>query len=581
MRVLLLHPEDSPRSGPWTRQRWDLIVDLGQSSGFSAQAWTEQHGCPVLRADSFRQGIADVKRVRQIFSAARGRLLDQEGIDWWDLTSISVAQEALTVLALQRVAAEISGSGELWATRSGWPAGTVARLAGCPLSSFGESALGRLADRAVHYARLVRRFSAAQIKEIFLDKYDSGYQWRSRFAAKWKRCADPVVLLPSAYGNVSRMGAAYARMLPRQSFLMVATRQSAKQFAPPSNVQVRDLADYAKAGNSSAEVASLHRRWFELKADLMSSPESRMLVQAGVLNTFPAWIRNGIGVRDAWREVIEREPVCGVLCGDDSNLYTRLPVFLAAARKIPTLDFHHGAFDGRYLLKDLPCDLYLAKNEMEQDYLSRVCSLPCERIMLGAPARAEGSAHESRREGHSAILFSEPYEAAGMRADEVYREILPALCRVASEHGRSVILKLHPFESRSQRCRAVRAILPAEVHRLVTVRDGSLTNELLLQAWFGITVESTTVMDCLEAGVCCFLCGWLTLSPYEYVQQYARFGVGEVLQSADQIGEIPRRIEEFYKRRATIQNLWDAIDPATLQRLLTSGSREPSGTRSA
>src|SRR3974390_1342513 len=37
MRVLLLHPDDSPRQGPWSRQRWDLIVDLGKSSTFSQE----------------------------------------------------------------------------------------------------------------------------------------------------------------------------------------------------------------------------------------------------------------------------------------------------------------------------------------------------------------------------------------------------------------------------------------------------------------------------------------------------------------------------------------------------------------
>lgn len=582
MRVLLVHPEDSPRRGPWTRRNWDLIVDLGKSSRFSAQEWSEQYRCPVLRTDSFRQGIADGKRVRQIFSIGRGRLLDEEGLDWWDLTSLLVVPEALALLALERVAAEISPSAELWATRPGWPAATLAALAGRTCHSFGQSAWARSTARALHYAAFVRRFSAAQIKEIFLDKYDAGYRWRSYLAAKPKRCSDPVVLLPSAYGNVSRMGFAYARLLPQQSFLMVATRQSAKQFAAPANVQVRDLAAYAPAEPSAKEMASLAQRWFELRADLDSTSESRMFSQAGILEAFPGWIRDGMGARNAWREVIEREPVRGVLCGDDSNLYTRLPVLLAARRKIPTVDFHHGAFDGRYLLKELSCDLYLAKNEMERDYLSRICGLPSARIMIGAPLGLARVAKDPEREkGASVIFFSEPYEAAGMRADEVYREILPALCRVAGEHGRTVILKLHPFETRSQRSRMIRDILSSADQKLVTMRDGPLTNELWSKAWFGITVESTTVMDCLENGVCCFLCGWLALSPYEYMQQFSRFGVGEVLQSAEQIGDAPRRLEEFRNQRATTPNLSQPVDPAMLQRWLTTGLHEPSNTRSA
>jgi hypothetical protein len=115
----------------------------------------------------------------------------------------------------------------------------------------------------------------------------------------------------------------------------------------------------------------------------------------------------------------------------------------------------------------------------------------------------------------------------------------------------------------------------------VTVVDGPLTEELMSRAWFGITVESTTVLDCLQNGVACFLCGWLTLSQFEYAQQYARFGVGEVLQSAEQIAEIPRRLTEFHKRPANPAALWKTADPAELQEWLTSAPHEPAGARSA
>ena len=582
MRVLLLHPEDSPRTGPWARHRWDLIVDLGGSSRFSEEAWAQQYGCPVLRTDSFREGIADVKRVRQMFSQGRGHLIDEEGIDWWDLVSLLVVSEALTLLTLGRVTAQISPSAELWATRPGWLASTVATLARSSLRSFGDNPPVRLAARAMHYAGLVRRFSAAQIKEIFLDKYDPGYRWRSHFASRPKPGAQPVVLLPSAYENVSRMAAAYAHLLRQQSFLMVATRRSAKQFSPPPNVQVRDLAAYANIDSSSAELMSLVERWTKLRADLCLSPELRGFSQAGLLDLFPAWLRDGLRVRDAWREVLEREPVCGVLCGDDSNLYTRLPVLLAATRKIPTVDFHHGALDGRYLLKQLPCDVYLAKNEMERDYLVRVCGLSGARISIAAPPGHVRPAAEPRAStGTSAIFFSEPYEVAGLRADEVYREILPALCRIAGGSGCSVIIKLHPFESCSQRRRIVANILVPEDRKLVTVLDGPLTRELLSRAWFGMTVESTTVVDCLQYGVCCFLCAWLAFSRYEYVQQYARFGVGEVLHNVEQLGEIPKRVADYYHRGATAVNLADPVDPAMLQRWLTSGLGERSGARSS
>ena len=494
--------------------------------------------------------------------------------------SLLVAPDALTLLALLSVAKEISPSAELWSTRPGGVAGILAIMLNRSVQNFGSSVLARSATRAMHFVKLVRRLSPAQIMQIFLDKYDSGYHCRSYLAARGKSCAEPVVLQPSAYENVSRMAAAYARLLPGQPCLLVATRQSAKRFVPPPNVQVRDLAAYATVKSSMAEVQSLIERWVRLRGDLQSSPDLRVLLNAGLTNSFPGWIRDGLAVRNAWREVLEHEPVCGVLCGDDSNLYTRLPVLLAARRNLPTVDFHHGAFDGRYVLKELPSDVYLAKNEMERDYLLRVCGLTPDKVVIGSPPSGDARLVTERDHpaGSSVILFSEPYEVAGMRPEEVYRELLPSLCGVARESGHGVIIKLHPFESLSQRRRMVRDILTPEDCKLVIVVDGPLTSELMARAWFAITVESTTVIDCLENGICCFLCGWLSLSPFEYVQQYARFGVGEVLQNAQQLSEIPIRLAGFHSRLAIKPNLSRTVDPVMLQRWLTK-SHDDSGAR--
>ncbi len=585
MRVLVLQPEDFPGVGPWAREHWDLILDLGKSSQYSVEKWARQCGCPVLRADSFRGGVEDVRRVREIFSAGRGRLIDSEGIDWWDLTSLLVAQEVLTVLALRRLAEEISSTAELWTTRSGGPASLLAVVLQRSIRIFGDSGVSRSTALVMRYAGLARRFSASQIKEIFFDKYDSGYRWRARFATRHRACAKPVVLVPSAYGNVSRMAAAYARLLPEQRFLMVATRRSGRQFTPPANMEVRDLADYANGSPSEGELNSLLARWTQLRSDLDSSPELTALSRAGVLDPVAAWMRDGLSIRNAWQEVLEREPVSGVLCGDDSNRYTLLPVLLAARRKIPTVDFHHGAFDGRYLMKELPCDVYLAKNEMERDYLLRLCDLPPEKVVIASPSPRSRAGSESQPGPRtSAIYFSEPYEVVGMRAAEVYAELLPQLCRLARSNGRRVVVKLHPFESLTQRRRMVESILSPEDYKLVTLIDGPLTDELMSRAWFGITVESTTVMDCLQKGIPCFLCGWLPLWPFEYAHQYARFGVGEVLDRAEQVSEIPLRLEDFNHRHPApaVETPGDparakitaATDPAMLQRWLTRGLTE-------
>src|SRR5271165_1145676 len=581
MRVLLLHPEDSPRRGLWSGQRWDLVVDLGKSSRFSEQEWEEICRCPILRSDVLREGVSDAKRVREILAAGEGRLIDEEGIDWWDL-NLRFVPEMLALLTLQRVAGEISTQAELWATRAGWQAGVLQTLCNRPVRIFGSGRIARTAAQAGHYAGVVRRFSSAQIKEIFLDKYDSSYRWRSRFASRPQPSTQPVVLLPSAYVNVSRMAAAYARLLPEQPFLLIAARHSARQFDPPRNVQVRDLAAYATPEFPEREAESLVAGWAKLRADLQSWKELRVLTQAGMLQAFPGWLRDGLGIRNAWREVLKREPVSGVLCGDDSNMTTRIPVVLAVKKEIPTADFHHGAFDGRYLLKKLASDIYLTKSEMERDYLVRTCGLPAERLVLASPTPAAGCAPAvpRKQEAAAAIFFSEPYELAEMRAEEVYREILPPLARLAQVHGRSLILKLHPFESRSQRAAIVHEALTADLAKSVTVVEGPLTAELISRAWFGVTVESTAVVDCLDHGVTCFLCAWLKHSPYGYLEQYARFGVGEILSEASDLGEIPARLARLSheSQRARLPQI---ANPAELKQWLTSKSHELRGVRSA
>ena len=529
----------------------------------------------MLRADSFRRGVDDLRAIRQLFSAGRSRLLDSEGIDWWDLTSLVVVPQAEDALILRRLAAEITPAAELWATRSSWPCNAWEVLLQRPVRTFSGNPLARSAASVTHYARLFRRFPPRQIKQIFLDKYDSGYRWRSRFAPANKPLAQSVVLLPSAYENVSRMAAAYARLLPDRTFLLVATRESAKKFVTPQNVQVRDLAIYAKHTSPAGEIASILLKWEALKTELRSlAREFEVLLQAGVFDPLPQWFRDCLCARDAWREVIEREPVSGVLCGDDSNIYTRLPVLLAAKRKIPTVDFHHGALDGRYLLKDLPSDAYLVKTGMERDYLTRICGLARERLVDGAPLPLSAQPGESQPQDAAgpAIFFSEAYENGGLRAEEVYREILPALCRVAIEAGRRVILKLHPFESVAERKRLVRSLLSAKEHKLVTIIAGPSSVRLLAQAWFGITIESTTVLECLSSGVPCFLCGWLSLSSYGYREQYARFGIGEMLRSAEEIAEIPSRIASLRSLPRKQQGFGKVATPEELRRLLTVGS---------
>ncbi len=302
--------------------------------------------------------------------------------------------------------------------------------------------------------------------------------------------------MPSAYTNVSRMSVAYASMLPEQSFLVVATRRSGTHFDSLPNVACASLAAYASGPEPQTEYPEILGKWKNLKQRLALVPEMDLLLRAGLLEKFPNHFRDGLAVRNAWRSLLSQEQIVTVMCGDDSNPYTRLPVLLARQKGIPTLDFHHGALDGRFLMKELPSDLYLAKGEMERDYLLRICGLPPERVAVAGPARSRTIPTQERAQDEKSqiLFFSEPYESAGWRAEEIYREILPPLARLAHESGCKLVVKLHPFESR---------------------------------------------------GVPCFLCEWLTSSPYGYTSQYARFGVGRILQSREELNEIPRVMTEL------------------------------------
>ena len=569
MRVLLLHPEDFPQRGPWSREHWDLIVDLGRSSFSTVGGWEKIMGVPVLRADSVRQDVEDLRQVRKLLSRGMGRLTDEVGIDWWELTSLLIMSEVEAVLAFQRLLPQIEGVREIWTTRPGSPASAVGALVNLPLRSFFDQPWARFGTGVRHYGSLLQRFPARQIKEIFLDKYDSRYKWRARFASRSPALRQSCILLPSAYVNVSRMAAAYAELLPQESFLIVATRQSGRLSSLPPNVQTRDLAAYVESGPPIRESAALLEAWTRLKADLRAIPEFAILSQAGMLDLFPRWFQDGLVARDAWRRVLEREPVCGVLCGDDSNLYTRLPVILAAKRGVPTVDFHHGAMDGRYLVKDLPCDKYLAKNAMEQDYLLRVCGLAPERLVPGAPplAQAKSVPHAVPAESSCAVFFSEPYETWGARAEEVYREILPRLCRVARESDHHVIVKLHPFESLSQRTRMLRELMSEQDFRQIAVVDGPLSPQLLSKTWFGVSIESTTALDCFLRGVPCFVCGWLRLSPFGYVEQYARSGIAQILREASELDRIPEFLASP-RNRVAPEGFSKPADAETLRQLL-------------
>ncbi|MGA9546006.1 MAG: hypothetical protein WBQ85_20695 [Candidatus Sulfotelmatobacter sp.] len=532
---------------------------------------------PILQSDTLWRGIEDFESIRQLLDAGRNQLLDETGLDWWDLVSVLIYPELRDAVLLGRLAKQLDATAELYATRQAWPANGVALLLQRSLRTFPDTSRS---SHFRHYSDVLRRFSFDQLAQIFLDKYDLRYRWRSRFAARQRGMLGPSVLLPSAYTNVSRTAMAYASMLPEQSFLLVATRRSGTQFDPAANVTCTSLAAYAGGTEPKAEYLELLGEWRNLQSSLKRLPEIDLLFRAGQLESFSNHFRDGLTIRNAWRNVLSEERISAVMCGDDSNIYTRLPVLLARQQGIPTLDFHHGALDGRFLMKNLSSDLYLAKGEMEQDYLIRVCRLPAERVIVAGPPLpnsipARERAKKERKDESSLILFfSEPYEVGRLRTEDIYAELLPPLARLAREFGRRLVVKLHPFESRAERMELVAKVLPPEYAALVDVLDEPFTPELVARAWFAITVESTVVIECSLLRVPCFLCEWLNLSAYGYTAQYARFGVGRILNSPEQIAEIPRLLEEPAIPLSE-DRLLKPMDPEWLRSIIAAGAAIP------
>jgi hypothetical protein len=544
VRILVLHPADSPRRGPWSDQRWDLIVDLGRSSEATAAAWQTLSKCSVVRLESYREHVEDPRRVGEILRAGFGQLLDSVGLDWWELTSLYVHSELEMAVAMRRLVTSNDFGGDLYSTRPAWPVSGLAALLRADVRSLSPWSRDKFGGRLWGYSSALAKLNLSQAFDVIGDKYDARYQWRSRFY-HYGKSSMPVVLIPSAYTNVSRGAAGYAGLLPELNFLLVATRGSAFRFDHAPNVRVAHLAGYAAAKHNRAEYDDLLKSWAVLRKRLENTQELELLSRTGGLDLFPDWLRTGLAVRDAWNTVLDREPVTGVLCGDDSNWHTRLPVLLARKRNLPTIDFHHGALDGRFLMKELSSDLYLAKNEMERDYLTRVCRLSADRVVLG---RVQASANDEKLTETGSrpniVFFSEPFESVGGRPEEIYRELLPPLSRLALEHGRTLVVKLHPFENLKERRKLVAAALGSQQTSHVQVVSGALSRELLSSAWFGITVESSTVLDCTKAGVPCFHCHWLGATSLGYGQQFARFGIGRLLRSTDELAEIPRLLAD-------------------------------------
>jgi hypothetical protein len=570
MKVLLLHPEDDLPRTPG--KMWDVVVDLGRAPRSLYERWRQHCGCEVLSLYDFAEEIEDLYRIRTLLQLGSGQLVDAEGIDWWNVLSLELVPELLRLSLAQRLSRRLGAACELRVSRPDVVASALAFMGGSRLRIPGGTAR-TWPCKITHYSQLLTKLDRHQLTQVLEDKLHLNGLGRRPPAGR-NRSGGPVILLPSAYSNASHTAVKFAGQLPDRKFLLVYTRTSGRLSPLPPNVTEGPLSMHS-APRSGEELAQLLDRWQDLKSLLMSRAEEYAVANAvGVLHKMPSLLRWGIWHRDAWEGVFTANDIAGCLCTDDSNPPTRIPLEMAQARGLPAVACHHGALDYFMALKTTPAEFYIAKSELERDYLQRVCRLPGEKIAGGKSEVKESSrrATESKLCNKRWLVFlSEPYATWYWRSDAVYSELLPHLSRLAEALKLELVFKIHPFESVREHRRRLRRCLPQRASEIQVIA-GPPTPGLWEKTQVALTVQSTTALQCAELGIPVFLCGWLRDPHSGYQEQFIRFGVGEVLESVEKIAEIPMRLRDQTDRTSCVRPIWSPIATERLEGLF-SGTR--------
>jgi hypothetical protein len=567
MRVLLIHPEDDPTRLAGVDEKFDLAFDLGTAAPSSYNRWSQLLGCQIepLPAAEFE----DFAKSRIILAQGNGRVIDDLCLDWWDLTSIEFYEPLLEVIRLRRFVERSHATDNIFVSRPSLQSRIVEAIFPGQVHELPRPT-ARWA-RVIRAARQISRLKRRQVLEVLEDKYDASYRLRRMVARRGRNASDPVVLLPSAYGNASQTQLAYASAVPELKFLLVATRRSGHVTQVPPNVTPASLARYAQGKRSRRELDRLVAAWGEFCREFRNSRELGVLLRTGRLLGVPRILQQGLAVRDAWLRVFEWERISAVLCADEMNWSTRLPALIARARGIATVACHHGALDVRYSIRNTSAERVLVKGAMERDYVSRVCGCEADNFEIGAPPRGRRPLLKARSRRDAILFFSEPYENFGARCRELYAEVLPGLAKLAQENGCELVLKLHPYESYSHRKRTAKAVLPPHLRHVLRIVSGRLEPALLDRARFALTITSTAAVDAALSNVPVFLCEWLNRSSHRYAEQFLKFRVAMPLESALQIGAIPKLLESF--ELPDWDELWQQIEPQRLRELLSGKTR--------
>jgi hypothetical protein len=569
MKVLLLHNEDVPWRGPWASIDWELIIDLGFAAPSTYKMWSERCGTPVRSIHEFARDGQSYASIPGILDLGRDRLVDRTGLDWWEIIGVVKYHELRAFYLLKCLTRELGSNAVYHATRGNSYTELLGGLMGRPIPRF-QAAPGFL-ERWTRSLRSAVKLSPANTFEIACDKWDPDYSVRRQFAKARRASVDaPTVLLPSAYSNVSRLLLQYAADLPEKPFLLAATRRSGTSAELPGNVRQTFLSAYAQAANAvREEEKELGSRWARFERTVLTQTvELRASRAAGVWQEFPVHLQTGLRLRDAWHTLLKEEPITAVLCADDLNYYTRIPLILAARMGLNAVYCYHGALDGGLLFKKAYAGSYLVKTEMEREYLLRASKIDPELVEIGAPASFVSRLRRNRQEcGRDIVFFSQKYEVMGGRTAEIYRDVMPNVCALATGTGRRVMVKLHPFENVRDRERVLRSVLSDQQISLVKITAEPLLEQVLTDAWCGIGVDSSVAAECRSAGVPYFLCGWLDHSGFGYSRQLARFGMGRMLDSPSELDAVPEMIADW-SAWAQPPQVSEPVDSKVLERML-------------
>ena len=115
--------------------------------------------------------------------------------------------------------------------------------------------------------------------------------------------------------------------------------------------------------------------------------------------------------------------------------------------------------------------------------------------------------------------------------------------------------------------------LPGVGSKEVEIVDGAPPEQVMSRAWCGVTVDSSVAVECAVNDIPFFLCGWLDFTGDGYLKQFARFGIAQVLNSADDIERIPQMISDFRPDPAKLQRIWHEADASQLDEIVFATRR--------